>query len=240
MGDFGQPGGKTEHALVHPVGFRVARQEIAPDAAAQERPVQIAAPGRFFAGQQGGIDAGGGHWQRPFVHFTVGRGGQIDDAARCLSGMKIGVGGGADFRAGQHTLDQRLQPATVVNPVVGFRPDAEFLDVVEINGRRLALIGEIFEMADDFMRRREGQAITQGFGNREKVEPGAVFFGAEVAIECCGGLAGTEEMVVVDGDVLDAGFGQRRHHGRLPDPLGEPRAAGFYPGPCGEFVVQRA
>jgi hypothetical protein len=38
-------------------------------------------------------------------------------------------------------LDELLEPALLVYPLVGFRPDAEFLDVVEIDGG-VAFAGE--------------------------------------------------------------------------------------------------
>ena len=128
----------------------------------------------------------------------------------------------------------------MVDPVVGLRPDAELFDVVEIDGGGVALVGQVFQVADDLVRRREGQAVAQGFGDREEVEPGAILLGAEEAVQFVSGFAGAEEMVVVDGHVGDAGFGQRRHHGRFPDALGEPGAGRCDAGPRGQFVVQRA
>ena len=47
--------------------------------------------------------------------------------------MKVGVGGGVNPRAGQDALDEGFEPTPVVDPIVGFRPDAEFLDIVEID-----------------------------------------------------------------------------------------------------------
>ena len=66
-----------------------------------------------------------------------------------LRGVEIGVGRGADLRDGQHAFDRTAfsQPL-VVDPVVGFRPDAEFLDVVEVDGGGVALVGEVFQVAD--------------------------------------------------------------------------------------------
>ncbi len=156
-----------------------------------------------------------------------------------VPGMKVGVGRGADFRAGQHAFDQRFQPAAVVDPVVGLRPDAEFLDVVEVDGGRLALLRQAFEVSDHLVRRREGQAVAQGFRDREEVEPGAVFLSREIALQFVGALAGAEEVVVVNGHVADAGDGQRRDNRGFPDPLGQPGAGRADAGTRGQLVVQR-
>jgi len=38
-----------------------------------------------------------------------------------------------DTGRGEHTLNELFQPASFINPLIGFRPDTEFLDVIKID-----------------------------------------------------------------------------------------------------------
>jgi hypothetical protein len=135
--------------------------------------------------------------------------------------------GAADEGRSQHALDEVLQPASLVDPVVGLGPDAELLDVVEVDGRRAArFIRHGLDVLHGLVGRREGQSIAQGFGDGEQVQAAAVLLGGVEAVELVPLAAGAEEMVVVHHDVADAGIGQGRHHGGFPHPLGEPGALG--------------
>jgi hypothetical protein len=138
--------------------------------------------------------------------------------------VEVAVGLGADQRRGQHALDELLQPAARVDPVVGFRPDAELLDVVEIHGGALALAGQLFQVGDGLCGGRERQAVAQLLGDREEVDVAAVLLGGVETVELVGLLAGAEEVVVVHRHVFHAAVGQRRHHGRDVHPLGQPGA----------------
>ncbi len=217
--------GERQHALVHPVRFRVAHEEIAPYAAAHVGLGQFVTVVVLFLINQIGIVMRGRHRQCPLVHFDIGSGGQIDDAAGFRHGVIIAVSHGLDDVGIEHAFDEVAQPAALVDPFVGFRPDAEFLDIIEINRRRLlAVISQTFKVAHHLLRRREWQAITQSLGNREKVDLTAIFLGGVIAIEHTLVLAGTHEMVIVYRHVADAGIRQRRHNRGFPHPLCKPCA----------------
>ena len=127
----------------------------------------------------------------------------------------------------QHALDELLEPFFLVHPRVRVGPDAEFFDVVEIDRRpSLRIGGQAFDEPHRFAGRREWNAITQRFGDREQIQHAAVFFRRVVAGEILGALARAQKMVVVDRDETDSGIGQRRHQRRFPDALGQPRALG--------------
>ena len=216
----------VEHALVHPVRFREAHEEVAPHAAAQEGLAVLEAAGVLLLLDQRMVGARRPRRQRPFVHLDVGGGRQIDDAARLLARVEVGVGCRLDQRRSQHALDEARQPALLVDPVVGLGPDAELLDVVEIDGGAMAFARQVLQPGHGAFRRREGQPVARLFRDREQVEPAAILLGGEMAVEPPRRLAGAEEVIVVHRHVFDAGVGQRRHDGRFPDALGEPGALG--------------
>ena len=91
------PQRQSQHTLVHPVGFRVAAEKIFPDAATDIRLMLFVAPGTFFSGDQIGILRGGSGRQGPLVHFDIGGGRQINDAARLDPIVVFPVGTRPDF-----------------------------------------------------------------------------------------------------------------------------------------------
>jgi hypothetical protein len=180
---------------------------------------------------QFGVAPGGGGGQGPFAHLAVGHGGQIDHApGRRFPVVVVEVGAADDFR-GQHALDEVLEPAPLIDPVVGLGPDAELLDVVEVDGggsvgNRAGLIGHGLDVGHCLGGRGEGQAVAQGLGNGEQVQAAAVLLGGVEAVELVPLAAGAEKVVVVHHHVADAGIGQGRHHGGFPHSLSEPGALG--------------
>ncbi|OIQ79888.1 hypothetical protein GALL_383700 [mine drainage metagenome] len=147
-------GGQGQHALVHPVGLRKPHEKVAPDAAAHKRLADFPAALALFALDHVAVEVCGRHRQRPFVHFAVGGRRQVDHPAGPGLGVIVAVAHGMDDGGIQHALDEIPEPAFLVHPFVGFRPDAEFLDIVEIHRRRLpAFVGQAFEVTDHLVRR---------------------------------------------------------------------------------------
>jgi hypothetical protein len=130
---------------------------------------------------------------------------------------------GGDFPGPEHAFDELAQPALFKHPLVGFGPDAEFFDVVEIDcGRGPRLAREAVEVSDALLGQGKRNAVAQRLGNGEQVEPAPVFFGGEIPVELRCRLAARQEVVIIDGDVADAAVGKRRHHRGLPHALGQP------------------
>ena len=180
--------------------------------------------------------------QRPLVHLDVGGGGQVDHApARCGGAVLVEVLC-ADRRGGQHRLDEMLEPALLVHPLVGLRPDAELLDVVEVDRRRSrTALGLPLDEADRFGargRRGCGSATPPRSGTARALRPSSSV--QKCPPSCSAVLPGAQEVVVVDGDVLDSGVGERRDDAALPDPLGEPAALGPAPDQPFQPIRQRA
>ena len=219
--------GQLQHALVHPVGLAVARQEVAPDPSAQERFVALVAAVVALLLYQVCVGVGARSWQRPLVHFDVGRGGQVDHpVGRALVTVLVEVQR-ADQGRGEHALDELPQPASLVHPLVGLRPDSELLDIVEVDGSRAwTAVGHALDKAHDLGGGGEGDAVAQRFRNGEQLELAAVLFRAVVADQFFDRLAGAQKVVVVDRDILDSRVYQRRHYRAFPHSLGQPSPLG--------------
>ena len=185
-----KPVRQLEHALVHPVRLGIAGQEVAPDPAAQKRALLVKLKVVPRAFDQARITPGGGRRQGPFVHLAVGGGGQVDQAATGMSGLKLGVRGGHNGGRGEHAFEKLDQPAARVDPVIGVRPDPEFLDVIEIDRRLIAARCQPFEIAHGIRRRGERQAVAQAFVDRKQIESAAFFLGGIKTVERGGGYAG--------------------------------------------------
>ena len=164
--------------------------------------------------------------QGPLAHLDIRRGRQIDDAARAFARMELGEQRRHDHGRREHAFDEMLQPLAAEDPVVRLGPDAELLDVVEVD-RALRRAGrrEGFDVAHDLVGRRERDAVAQLLRDREEVEAASVVLGAEVSAQFGEIAARADEVIVVDGDVLDPGLRERRDDRGLPDAFGEPRTA---------------
>ncbi len=215
---------RLQHALVQPVGLRVARQEVAPDAAPQEGLAGLEAAGCTLARLQCFEPVRTVRRQRPGVHLDVGGAGQVGRSPRRMAGMEAVEAFGAHRGTRQHRLDKVLQPAPSVDPIMGLGPDAEFLEIVEMHGGAESLERLRFEPVQRLGRGRERKPVAQRLGNREDIQAHAAFLGGEMPVQAPRWLPGAQEMIVVDHHVAHAGTGQCRHHARFPDAFGEPGA----------------
>ena len=208
--EFGNARRKLLHALVHPVRFGVTRHEVAPDAASHEGFRLLVVLLVFFPPHQFGIAVRAIGIERPFVHFDVRGGRQIDHTPGALPGVEVAIQRGLDRRGGDHAFDELLEPLFLVNPDVGFRPDAQLLDVVEIDCGRGAVLGrQRFQVLDRLGCGGKRDPVAQRLRNRKQVETAAAFFRREIAGQLLAALSRAEKVIVVHGDVTDGAVGQR-------------------------------
>src|SRR5579859_225476 len=122
--------------------------------------------------------------------------------------------------------DEMLKPAVGVAMIVGARPDAEFLHVVA-HGCHAArmLSGGVAKKFDGLVRAAKGNEITKGLETRNQTDGLGLILGNESSEELAGVESGVEEVVVVDEGIFHTCGSENRGQLRLPNALGEPRAA---------------
>src|SRR5579864_3260837 len=122
--------------------------------------------------------------------------------------------------------DETLKPAVGVAMIVSPRPDAEFFHVVA-HGCDAAgmLAGGVAEKFDDLVRRAKGNEIPKGLETGNQTNGLSLILGNECSEELAGVESSVEEVVVVDESIFHSRGGKNRGQLRLPNTLGEPRAA---------------
>ena len=133
----------------------------------------------------------------------------------------FGEGGHAD--AAFLDEDQEpLEPAVLVDPFAGPRPDAELLAVVTEDGRAAGLADRA-EVAVEVGEGTERNEIAERLIDGENAQRAALVLRDVARMEVPD--PGVAKVLLVEQRVLDARLGQRSRQVGLPDPLGQPYAA---------------
>ena len=168
----------------------------------------------------------GRRWQRPLLHFPVRRGAEIGessgrDLSECsLAGCQLDLAGRLQAL---HRLEEVVQPAGAVDPILRPWPPAELLPVVREHREPMALSAELFEVGRGFFRRAEGDQVAEPLVDREQPDALAVGFRMVWAVQLVVTKAAGQEMTVIDERVFDAGRREIGGQFRLPHALGEPQ-----------------
>ena len=226
-GDLLQALADLQHAGVHLVGFGVFDAEIAPRAAADEGPqggpigVLLFAFGDVLEFDQP-FDG-----ERPLGHFAVAGIGKVDaaDGGHVIDRLAQR----ADFEpigVLAERVEEPLEPAVLVDVLLGSGPGAELLSVVaEADDGRGDAVGNLAEIADRLLRLGEGDRVTELLAAGKNLQQPAFILGEVIAVKLLVAEAGTFEVMVVEDGVFDSRAGDVGGEVLLPDALGHPHAA---------------
>ncbi len=174
---------------------------------------------------------------QPLVHLGIRCRGKIHQATACIAAVKAAKRLGLDAPRGLDAREQLLEPAALVDPFVGVRPDAELLDIIEVDRGRSAW--RAFDRLDHICGRRERDHVAQVLRDGKDIEAFAALLGRIVAIQRSGD-AGAAQMRIVDRHETQPAVVQGGDDRGFPYALRQPRAARPHAEEIAEAQRQRA